>query len=212
MVTQAEPSRRERKKDETRARIFKAAVRLFREKGFEETTIDDITERADVAKGTFFNYFPKKESVLGYLTETQLADAEEFATALLQSRQPARQKLIALLQRIASVYEEEPELSQYVMRESMRRASTPSDAVHVHWHTLLTGLIQQGQQAGELRGDVDAKRAVYVLGGVYMGTVFMWLMCQSSEPGCEGKTFDLRQELEARLSLLFTGLAARQEA
>lgn len=207
-----EISRRERKKDETRERIFKAAVRLFREKGFENTTIDDITERADVAKGTFFNYFPKKESVLGYLTNSQLADAEEFAVTLLQARQPTRKKLIALLQRIASVYEEEPELSQYVMRESMRRAYTPSDSVHIHWHTLLTGLIEQGRQAGELRRDLDATRAVYVLGSTYMGTVFMWLMCQSSEPGCEGMTFDLQQELEARLSLVFDGLAVRQEA
>jgi AcrR family transcriptional regulator len=213
MVTPAaELSRRERKKDETRARIFKAAVRLFREKGFENTTVDEITERADVAKGTFFNYFPKKESVLGYLTDTQLADAEEFASTLLQSPQPVRRKLIALVQRIASVYEEEPELSRYVTRESMRRAYAPKDAVHMHWHTLFTGLIEQGRQAGELRGDIDASRAVYVLGSVYMGTVFMWLMCQSSEPGCEGMTFDLQQELEARLSLVFDGLASRQEA
>lgn len=213
MVTPAvEPSRRERKKDETRERIFKAAVKLFRDKGFENTTIDEITERADVAKGTFFNYFPKKESVLGYLTETQLADADEFAGALLQSRQPVRKKLIALLQRIASVYEEEPELSFYVMRESMRRAYSPSDSVHKHWHTVFTGLIQQGQQAGELRADLDADRANYVLGSVYMGTVFMWLMCRSSDPRCEGITYDLQQELEARLAVVFDGLAARQEA
>ena len=208
----AEGARRERKKDETRTRIFKAAVQLFHEKGFEATTIDEITERADVAKGTFFNYFPKKESVLGYLTETQLADAQEFATDLLRSDQPVRKKLIALLQRIASVYEEEPELSFYVMRESMRRAYTPSDSVHKHWHTVFTDLIRQGQQAGELRAAVDADRANYVLGSAYMGTVFMWLMCQRDAPGGDGMTLDLQKELETRLSLVMDGLASRQEA
>jgi AcrR family transcriptional regulator len=213
MVTPGvELSRRERKKDETRERIFKAAVHLFHERGFEATTIDEITERADVAKGTFFNYFPKKESVLGYLSETQLAEAEESAAALLASHKPARRKLIELLQRIASVYEEEPELSRFVVRESMRRAYTPTDSVHLHWHTLLTGLFEQGYQTGELRRDVEAGRAVYVLGSVYMGTVFMWLMCQREEPGCEAMTFDLQQELDARLSLVFDGLASRQEA
>ena len=145
-----EVSRRERKKDETRTRIFKAAVQLFHAKSFEATTIDEITERADVGKGTFFNYFPRKESVLGYLSETQLADAEEFAAALLPSQKSVRAKLISLLQRIASVYEEEPELSRYVVRESMRRAYTPSDAVHAHWHTLLTGLLEQGYETGEI--------------------------------------------------------------
>ena len=204
-----ELSRRERKKDETRTRIFKAAVQLFHEKGFEATTIDEITERADVAKGTFFNYFPRKESVLGYLSETQLAEAEEFAAELLATAEPARGKLIALLQRIASVYEEEPELSRYVLRESMRRAYTPSDSVHIHWHMLLTGLFEQGRANGEFRRDIEPGRAVYVLGSVYMGTVFMWLMCQRDTPGCDALTFDLQQELEARLSLVMDGLASR---
>jgi len=203
-----ELSRRERKKDETRTRIFRAAVGLFREKGFEETTIDDITERADVAKRTFFNYFPKKEAVLGYLSEEQLAEADEFAETIIAANKPAHVKLIELLQRIASVYEEEPELSQYVMRESMKRAYTPTDAVHIHWHKLLTGLFGQGQLAGEFRRDVDPNRAVYVIGSVYMGTVFMWLCCQPGSLGCEGMSFGLQDELAARLSLVLDGLAA----
>src|SRR3970282_1199369 len=114
-MTELELTRRERKKEETKERIFKAAVKLFRDKGFEATTIDDITERADVAKGTFFNYFPKKEAVLGYLSEEQLAEADEFAETIIAANKPAHVKLIELLQRIASVYEEAPELSQCVM-------------------------------------------------------------------------------------------------
>lgn len=209
MVTPSvELSRRERKKDETRTRIFRAAVALFRERGFEATTIDDIIERADVAKGTFFNYFPRKESVLGYLSEEQLAEADAIVESILASKKSARAKLIELLQRIASVYEEEPELSQYVMRESMKRAHTPTDAVHIHWHKLLTALFSQGQEAGEFRRDADASRAVYVIGSVYMGTVFMWLCCQPGAVGCEGMSFGLGDELAARLSLVLDGLAA----
>src|SRR3989337_1705810 len=152
MVTPGvELSRRERKKDETRTRIFRAAIALLREKGFEATTIDEITARADVAKGTFFNHYPRKEAVLGSLSEEQLAEADEFAETIIAANKPARLKLIQLLQRIASVYEEEPELSQFVMRESMKRAYTPTDAAHIHWHKLLTGLFRQGQLAGEFR-------------------------------------------------------------
>lgn len=207
-MTGLEVSRRERKKEETKGRIFRAAIRLFRDQGFETTTIDEITERADVAKGTFFNYFPRKEAVLGYLSEVQLAEADAFAETLIAANKPARVKLIELLQRIASVYEEEPELSQYVLRESMKRAYTPSDAVHHHWHNLFTSLFGQGQEAGEFRRNVDANRAVYVVGSVYMGTVFMWLCCQPGSPGCESATFGLKDELAARLSLVFDGLAA----
>ena len=57
-------SRRERKKLETRQALLEAAWALFHDKGFHDTTIEEITDRADVAKGTFFNYFPSKEGVL----------------------------------------------------------------------------------------------------------------------------------------------------
>jgi hypothetical protein len=56
--------RRQRRSAETRERLFHAAVRLFAEKGFAETTVEDITNAADVGKGTFFNYFPSKEHIL----------------------------------------------------------------------------------------------------------------------------------------------------
>ena len=59
--------RRERHREETRQRLFDAALKLFAERGYLETTVEDITEAADVGKGTFFNYFPTKEHVLATL-------------------------------------------------------------------------------------------------------------------------------------------------
>src|SRR6202522_4430019 len=63
-VSAARPGRRERRRVETRERIFRAALELFAQHGFLETTVEDITEAADVGKGTFFNYFPTKEHIL----------------------------------------------------------------------------------------------------------------------------------------------------
>ncbi|HEX2776577.1 MAG TPA: helix-turn-helix domain-containing protein, partial [Candidatus Acidoferrales bacterium] len=47
------PNRRERRRLETRERIYRAALQIFAERGYLETTVEDITEAADVGKGTF---------------------------------------------------------------------------------------------------------------------------------------------------------------
>lgn len=54
---------RERKKQQTRQRIFEAAQLLFREKGFERVSVADVAREADVSEVTVFNYFPTKEDL-----------------------------------------------------------------------------------------------------------------------------------------------------
>jgi len=57
---------RERKKLKTKESIQREAMRLFQEKGYEETTIEQIAAAAEISPSTFFNYFPTKEDVVLY--------------------------------------------------------------------------------------------------------------------------------------------------
>ena len=57
---------RERKKQRTKAAIQRAAMRLFKKRGYEQTTIEQIAAAADISPSTFFNYFPTKEDVVIY--------------------------------------------------------------------------------------------------------------------------------------------------
>jgi AcrR family transcriptional regulator len=63
LVTEAEPDWRQRKKNATRDRIRAAALRLFREQGYDATTVEQIAAAAGVSHMTFFRYFPAKEDV-----------------------------------------------------------------------------------------------------------------------------------------------------
>jgi AcrR family transcriptional regulator len=62
-VTEPEPDWRQRKKTATRDRIRACALRLFREQGYDATTVEQIAAAAGVSHMTFFRYFPAKEDV-----------------------------------------------------------------------------------------------------------------------------------------------------
>jgi AcrR family transcriptional regulator len=204
-MTDIEISRRERKKEETKRRIFDEAVRLFRQRGFEATTVDEIAERADVAKGTFFNHFPRKESVLNYLSEFRLEQAEANAEELLAAKQPARDKLIRIFLDAATAYEPDRELTRFVLTELLHLRFTPTQELGTRWESLIARVFEQGQAAGELRADIAPARAIDLLTSVYYALLFMWSSCPE---GCP-MDVNLHEELEARLNLVLDGLAAR---
>jgi AcrR family transcriptional regulator len=64
LVTEHEPDWRQRKKTATRDRIRTSALRLFREQGYDATTVEQIAAAAGVSHMTFFRYFPAKEDVV----------------------------------------------------------------------------------------------------------------------------------------------------
>src|SRR6266516_6521690 len=89
-------SRRVRRSAELRDRLFRAALSLFAKKGYAATTVEDITEAADVGKGTFFNYFPSKDHILLAFGEMQLGKLEAAVDEARQTNEPMPQFLGAL--------------------------------------------------------------------------------------------------------------------
>jgi TetR/AcrR family transcriptional regulator, cholesterol catabolism regulator len=201
-MPELEVSRRERKKEETKERIVHAAFQLFRKHGVHATTVEEICEKADVAKGTFFNYFPRKEAVFGYLSEQWVADAEQRLGAILAKGLPAWHKVLDVFVEFATFYEEDRELSKHMLMEWTRRAHDPTDATCRRWDELGEQVVRQLQAKGELRRDADPASVNRVLADVYHSTIIMWL--EPPEP-----PFPLKAEIRKRLNLVVEGLAPR---
>ncbi len=102
-VTEPKPDWRQRKKTATRDRIRANALRLFREQGYDATTVEQIAAAAGVSHMTFFRYFPTKE-------DAALSDAYDPMIAALLAQTPTTQPLTqrirtALLRGLEQVYD-----------------------------------------------------------------------------------------------------------
>src|SRR5260221_9100725 len=69
-VTKTKPTRSDRRMVRNRKALLSAAEKVIAEKGFERVTIDEIAETADLAKGTFYNYFDDKNEIAKELALT----------------------------------------------------------------------------------------------------------------------------------------------
>ena len=174
MVVTKKPGRRQRRRDATRERIFRAALDLFAERGVVATTVEDLTEAADVGKGTFFNYFPSKEHVLGGFGAMQLAKAH----AVL-AEQPGR-TLRATLGRMVHALAEEPGRSPALVR-SILAANLSSEPVR---RLMLANLdrgrrelaraLARAQKQGEVRRDRKAADLALYFQLSYFGAALYW--------------------------------------
>lgn len=102
-MTEPEPDWRQRKKTATRDRIRASALRLFREQGYDATTVEQIAAAAGVSHMTFFRYFPAKEDVA-------LSDSYDPMIAALVAQTPDTWPLIqrirtALVEGFRQVYD-----------------------------------------------------------------------------------------------------------
>ncbi len=196
-------SRRERKRTETRQRIFRAAMALFAKRGILNTTVEDITEAADVGKGTFFNYFPSKEHVLGVLLEGQLAKVAEAQAAAESGKHAIREVLRQFMGRIV----EEPARSQQLARGLLATVCLNSEVRGMFVESLaegrkiFTGVLRHGQERGEIRGDLDPAAMMRVFQQNVLGTIMFWSM---------GSTGDLHQVLDPAFEIFWAGISSQE--
>lgn len=81
------------KGEQTREHIFRSALELFREKGFDETTMSDVAERAGVAKSAAYYYFPSKEDIIQAYYEQVQAEQERICAEVFDSSSNLKKRL-----------------------------------------------------------------------------------------------------------------------
>lgn len=194
--------RRERRRAETREKLYRAAMQLFAKQGFFQTTTEEITEAADVGQGTFFNYFPTKQHVLTVLSEKQL----EKVMAAQQDAESGSNSMEDVLHLLMHRIAEEPGRSQALTR-SLMTALISSDAVRelvrntmAHGREVMAEMVALGQKRGEIRSDRKPAEIALAFQRNVIGTLLLWAMQPES---------DLHAWLEAAFRDFWTGSSAQ---
>ena len=193
-------NRRERRKEETGQRLLDEAMRLFARHGVAGTTVEAITEAADVGKGTFFNYFPSKEHVLLAHVQRQLRKLEAAAGAI-DPRKSIREQLTRAIHSVADGWLDSPRLIRYLLGAILAN-ETLTDALaqllpQGRGHVLV--LMKEGQRRGELRADVAPEVLARTLQQFMIGTQIIW----STQEGA-----GLHEWIDQALELAWNGIAA----
>jgi AcrR family transcriptional regulator len=193
--------RRERHRAETRERLYQAALALFAERGFMRTTVEDITEKADVGKGTFFNYFPTKEHILAEFGGAYLVALENALEEARAGKTPVLEVIKELvITKIRHINENDALIraiySAHASCESVRAQLQDRVAL---CRRVLAEIVKIGQERGELRRDIPAVELGRSSQMTFMGVTMGWAIYPSAT---------LRKVLEETWEILEPGLRA----
>jgi AcrR family transcriptional regulator len=167
---------RERKKARLRQQIVETALHLFRQRGYENTRIDDIVHTLEISQPTFFRYFPSKDAVLREVGRRAFARQAESLKAELSIKATTEQRLRRFYETLGNVTEVGRPLWQAViLAGAMDPVRSPelrgAEAATV---SLLREIIAEGQKNGEITCDFPVVHLAEFMEGLFNTVVRQW--------------------------------------
>jgi len=169
--------KRELKKAQTRQKIAEAAVELFELNGYETTTVQQIAERAAVAKGTFFNYFTSKEELMIELQGMVIMKEIETVVG-----KPG--PVVPRLQVVLFEYARNYPMSRSVTRAVLQGIYGSDNMRNLHClrsdelQNSLVPVVEHAQLKGEVRADLSAGAIAQLAVQTYFGVLMSWALDQ----------------------------------
>lgn len=149
-------NRLERKKLETFNKIIVIASDLFKESGYEETTMEEIAEKVDISKATLYKYFSDKDSILIAYMQKILKDKKEYVENNVKSKESIYDKLNYLFETISSVFSENKVLAAnyFKIRINETLRFSEDKKTQGNMRKIIFSIINEAQEKGEVRGDI----------------------------------------------------------
>jgi AcrR family transcriptional regulator len=194
--------KRAQQKEQTKKLLQQTAIQLFQKQGYSKTTVSEITAKAGVAKGTFFNYFESKEDVLHTIRERQVAYMEKEAEKVFKEDGAIKKSLCRLWENIAVYYEEagRPLIRSlfYILitDDSFQRKELLQSK---KFKEQLILFFQEGRRKNEFTEDFCFEEMALTILHHFTGVLFYWCTTADTPP--------LSELVHQSLPLLFKGIS-----
>ena len=193
---------------EKRERILEAAIRTFAKKGFHQSRVSDIASEAGVADGTIYLYFRNKDDVLISIFEEKMKIIVDRAREYVEPHTDPRDRLYYFIDFHFSQVERQRNLAEIFQVELRLSSKFMKEYVPVRlgeYLEILSGIIEEGQEAGVFRDDIQPPVIKRVIFGAIDELALNWVLTR-------GKRFDLRRNTSEVCALFLRGLLVDPEA
>lgn len=164
-----------KKGEQTKRKIFAIAMRLFKEKGYDNVTVDEIVKEAEIAKGTFYIYFPTKAHIVG---EIFLEIDNDYKNSMKKV-----ETLESSMEKVRSLLNDSIEIQKnYIGYDLTIIGYRAQLELHIDYsmdterplYKYVTGLIREGQRRGEFNLEDTPEYYTKILIRGIRGAIYEW--------------------------------------
>ena len=166
---------RESKKVEKKERLLTVSLDLFINKGFDHTSIEDITVEAGVAKGTFYNFFEKKEDVLLYYLDRELVKSRHEIEQKIDDMETVVDKLELLIITYLKYIFRNKGFAKVLVRERVCKIGTGKNWNEMVLMQAIKLLLDEAREQGELKKTVDLDNTAEIVFAIFTMYTIYWV-------------------------------------
>lgn len=166
-------------------KIYDAAEHIFAENGFEKTTVDQIAEEANVAKGTIYYYFKSKDEIFFGLMEDGIANFLDSINGKIKKTEDPKERLEKLLTAQLNYYEKHRDFCRVLLSEFWRLESrwkkNISD-IQSKYVEVIKEIIQDGKKTNIFKNDLDIQATTTALFSLVAVSGLSWAVFHREIP------------------------------
>ncbi len=193
---------REQNKIKKRKCILEAAIRLFSDKGYEQTSIEELAREAGIGKGTVYSYFETKKDIVRAFCEDQLEYTRTELTANTKPETSLKEQLLVIFMAEFRHVTANKEFGRLFMQEKVfpkEHYSADDQEMQNRYFEMLYPIYQRAQERGELNSDLEL---LHISGHFYS----LYLLILSCWYNGMIPTEDIAMSMEAIISQTIKGL------